>query len=174
MSVYGLVYGSPSVYGLVYGGFPAVGAFGEKAVHSSVMSWVENNFSAAQTVVYDSEPADLEAASEWAEFDVTTFDDPAQRKTNRRLMRATVTVHVFAKRSANLHRRPELVDAVVALFDHAEIPLYDYDESGPPQVGHLHLLEVKIEERSDEFNAALLTDGRHFLCTVDGLAEASA
>lgn len=165
--VYGNVFGS--VYGSVYGSV-GVGEFSEKAIHASVMQAIETNFAAASTVIYDSEPTALEAVSEWCDFDMTVFDDPPQRKTNRRLMRVVIETHVFAKRGLNLRRADELADAVVALFDHGEYPVYDYDVSGSPQVGNLRLAEVKIQERSDQFNDALRTDGKHFLCTVDGLA----
>ena len=150
-------------------GGAAAGVFSEKAIHSSVMQYVVDNYSTA-TVNYDEEPFDFGAASEAVEVDVLVSDSPVRRKGGKEIQSVTITVYCWAKKGTNLYRVEELTDSVVSLLDQATIDIRDYDSSGDPVVGWLKLREAAVTDITRTQEDDLRTDGRLVRVDVEGSA----
>lgn len=140
---------------------------------ASLESYVAANLPALVTtnVRYGGEGIDTGAISEWCDLMVPRFSRFGQRKTALDQRTGTVTVRIFVKDGADRYRVLTLSEAFTTLLRHSEIPIYDYDLSGPPQIGCLRLYEPTRRDETRRSNDGIRSDTRMILLQFSGYAQ---
>lgn len=139
-------------------------------IRAAVVKHWSDQFTATPNVLYPSGQLDTTGIDEWVALDVESWSRPAQRRTGKDFRNVLVVVHCWAKFGLNQARGVELADAAVALLDHAQLEVRDYDDSAEPLVGRLMLFEAEVTDLSRRDQDRVVTDTRHVVVRVSGLA----
>ena len=154
-------------------GVALAGNYSEEMVHASLMDHFATNFSESASVSLDEQPFDYDSASEAVSFDAVIMDDDTRRNISLQFNRLEVIANCWAKPSANSYRAEELADAIISLYSQTNIPVYDFDTSGNPEVGYVRLKEAQILDRTFEMNVVHKIPGRHIMVRIPGHSQES-
>lgn len=117
-----------------------------KNVKVTVLKHFEDQLAANHVI--DLPDVDFDTASEaaWLEPRLLGFS-PAATRSGSRDETWTLNVNAYAKvgpGGESIHKPEELVDAVIAVFNQATIPLKDWSQPGDPTIGYLRFAEAAV------------------------------
>ena len=138
---------------------------------SSLYSWWDETASSSAITLYPGVDRDSAETSEWVELWIETVRHPRQRNHTPLLLDVTVTVHCYSREPFDLSLGQKLAESVRAQLSQQVIPLFDFEESLPLEVGYLKLNEPDIMNMTRSHLEQQERPLQHYVVMCRGVAQ---
>lgn len=139
----------------------------------AVSDHLSDNMTSGTTVEYPGGFIDTGAINDWVCVRVAAMTRNAQRRRGTDHGKVTITVEIYAKRTAATYRASRIEEDIRNVLRHAEILVKDYGDSSEPTVAYLRVLESDVGSQSRQFGTPVRSDVRVLSVEFPALLQAA-